>query len=284
MSRSSLQRFCIVCLLVVAVTLPTSVKAEPTDVLPPAGETGLLPVSTDAKEGKILLTLPKPDTDGVAIRLLYSTALRTGLGSAPLTLDRGRTGNTQMIAFRQIGGKVAVQFENPRFRASKGDTPQQQAVESDFGTSLVWLTDIAEFLNDGRLVIDIAPFLERDALGIARSLNQSQASFGLSAQSAIAGKGFKLNEKLSLADPSSVRVFPDNLEMDAVQTFASQTPGAEVSNIVPDPNTVTFRVHHSFIRLPEPGFVPLRFDRVWGAFQRRWSTIPPVSQSQWSTI
>ncbi|MEO1221204.1 MAG: zinc-dependent metalloprotease [Pseudomonadota bacterium] len=260
MISSSLQRLWAACLLVAAVALPASVHAEPTEVKPPAGETGLLPVSTDVGDGKILLTLPKPDADGVAIRLLYSTALRTGLGSAPLTLDRGRTGNTQMIAFRQIGGKVAVQFENPRFRASEGDAPQRQAVASDFGTSLVWLTDIAEVSNDGQLVIDIAPFLKRDALGITRSLNQSQASFGLSAQSAIAGKGFKLDEKLSLADPSSVRVFPNNLEVDAIQTFVSQTPGAEVSNIVPDPNTVTFRVHHSFIRLPEPGFVPLRFD------------------------
>lgn len=267
MITSSLQRLLaafVAFVAFVAFSIPAIGHAEPIEVPPPAGETGLLEVSTDNSKGKILVTLPKPDADGIAIRLLYSTALRTGLGSAPLTLDRGRTGNTQLIAFRQIGGKVAVQFENPRFRASRGDEPQQRAVASDFGTSLVWLTDIAETLEDGRLVIDIAPFLKRDALGITRSLNQSQASFGLAAQSAIAGKAFKLDEKLSIADPSSVRVFPDNLEIDAVQTFVSKTPGAEVSNIVPDPNIVTFGVHHSFIRLPEPGFVPLRFDPRMG--------------------
>jgi Met-zincin/Domain of unknown function (DUF5117) len=264
MIKASLQRVFTACVLLAALALPANIHAEPVEVMPPDGETGLIPISTDRTEGKILVTLPRPDANGVAIRLLYSTALRTGLGSAPLTLDRGRTGNTQLIAFRQIGGKIAVQFENPRFRASSGDAPQQQAVASDFGTSLVWLTDVAEVLDDGRLVIDIAPFLKRDALGITGSLNQSQASFGLAVQSEIAGKAFKLDEKLSLADPSSVRVFPDNLEIDAVQTFVSETPGAEVSNIVPDPKTVTFGVHHSFIRLPEPGFVPLRFDPRMG--------------------
>ncbi|MEO1047706.1 MAG: zinc-dependent metalloprotease [Pseudomonadota bacterium] len=235
------------------------------EIVAPNGEASLLPVRVDPAEDRILLTLPAPNEDGVSVRLIYSTALRTGLGSAPLTLDRGRTGNTQMLAFRRIGSKVAVEFENPRFRASRGDTEQQRAVASDFGTSIVWVTDIEETLGDGGVVIDIAPFLLRDALGVTNSLNQSQDTFGIGSATSIAGKGFKLDPKLSLADPATVKVFPDNLEIDAVQTFVSDQPGAEVENIVPEPKTVTFRVHHSFIRLPEPGFVPRRFDpRIGG--------------------
>jgi len=250
-----------VLLLSLSVLLaPLGARADSQGIAVPTGETGLLPVRTDAAEGRILLTLPRPAEDGVALRLLYSTALKTGLGSAPLTLDRGRTGNTQLLAFRRIGGKVAVQFENPRFRASAGGPDRQKAVASDFGTSTVWLTNIAETLSDGRLVIDIAPFLVLDALGIAGSLNQDQDPFGIGSATAIGGKGFKLEEKLSLADPASVRVFPDNLEVDAVQTYVSDRPGAEVENIVPDPGKITFIVHHSFVRLPEPGFVPRRFD------------------------
>ncbi|KEO91227.1 peptidase [Erythrobacter longus] len=266
MTRPLYWRLGALSLLLAAPIAPLHADGDVRNVSAPAGETAFIPVQADDQKGRILLTLPRPDKDGVAMRLIYSTALRTGLGSAPLTLDRGRTGNTQLLAFRQIGGKVAVEFENPRFRASQGDAAQQDAVASDFGTSLVWMTDIVETRGDGSLVIDIASFLTRDALGITGSLNQSSASFGLDAASSIAGKGFKLDDKLSLADPASVRVFPDNLEVDAVQTFVSKTPGAEVSNIVPEPDTVTFRVHHSFIRLPEPGFVPLRFDPRIGGF------------------
>lgn len=241
-------------------SLPLSAQAGPLEVRAPAGETGLVAVRTDVGKCRIMLTLPRPAEDGVALRLLYSTALKTGLGSAPLVLDRGRIGNTQVLAFRRIGGKIAVQFENPRFRASRGDAAQQRAVASDFGISTVWLTDIAETLADGRLVIDLAPFLVLDTLGVAASLNQDQDPMGIGAAVAIAGKGFKLEDKLSLADPASVRLFPDNLEVDALQTFVSDKPGAEVENIVPDPRKLSLTVHHSFARLPEPGFVPRRFD------------------------
>ena len=240
--------------------VPLKAQAGPMEVAPPAGAAGLMPVRADAARGRILLTLPRPAEDGVALRLLYSTALKTGLGSAPLVLDRGRIGNTQVLAFRRIGGKIAVQFENPRFRASAGDAAQRKAVASDFGISTVWLTDIAETLADGRLVIDIAPFLVLDTLGIAASFNQDQDNLGIGAATAIAGKGFKLEEKLSLADPASVRLFPDNLEVDALQTYVSDKPGAEVENIVPEPKKVSLTVHHSFVRLPDPGFVPRRFD------------------------
>ena len=255
--------------LLLALSLPLAplgAQVGPKEVAAPAGESGLVSVRTDPAEGRILLTLPRPAEDGVSLRLLYSTALKTGLGSAPLVLDRGRIGNTQLLAFRRIGGKIAVQFENPRFRANGGDSAQQKAVASDFGISTVWLTDIAETLGDGRLVIDIAPFLALDNLGIAASLNQDQDNFGIGTSASIAGKGFKLEDKLSLADPASVRLFPDNLEIDAVQTYVSDKPGAEIENIVPDPQKVTLTVHHSFVRLPEPGFVARRFDPRLGGF------------------
>lgn len=246
--------------------VPLAAADAPQPVVMPAGENPLLPVRTEAAKGRILLTLPAPGDDGVALRLLYNTALKTGLGSAPLGLDRGRIGNTQLLAFRRIGGKVAVQFENPRFRASAGLPAQQRAVASDFGISTVWMTDIAEMLPDGRVVIDLAPFLALDTLGVAASLNQEADVLGVGAATAIAGQGFRLDDKLSLADPASLRVFPDNLEVDAIQTFVSDKPGAEVENIVPEPKKLTLTVHHSFVRLPEPGFVPRPFDPRLGGF------------------
>ena len=248
-------------LLVLSIPLaPLAAQGSPQEVAVPSGEAGLVPVRTEAAKGRILLTLPRPEQDGVALRVLYTTALRTGLGSAPLVLDRGKTGGTQLLAFRRIGGKIAVQFENPRFRNSSGNADRQKAVASDFGISTVWLTDIADTLADGRIVIDIAPFLALDTLGIASALNLEQDSLGIGTSAAIGGKGFRLEDKLSLADPASVKLFPDNLEVDAVQTYASDTPGAEVENIVPDPRKVTLSVHHSFVRLPAPGFAPLAFD------------------------
>lgn len=223
---------------------------------------GLLPVHVDRNGGRILITLPPAQADGISARFLYTTSLRTGLGAAPTFLDRGRVGDTQIIAFRRYGNKVAALFENPRFRAAGSSS---DSGSPDFATSIVWMGDIATTLPDGSMVVDLSSFLTADTLGIAQSLDQSSDTFGVGGSQG-AGKGFKLDPKLSAADPTSVKLFPDNLEIDAVQTYSSKTPGDEVANIAPDAQQISFTVHHSFVRLPGPGFHPRRFDPRIGGF------------------
>ena len=63
-----------------------------------------------------------------------------------------------------------------------------------------------------------------------------------------------------------MKVFPENLEFEARQTDASDTPGPEVRNIAPDPKLITFEVRHSLVKLPEPGYQPRAFDPRTGGF------------------
>jgi hypothetical protein len=230
-----------------------------------ATSAGLLPVRADKQGGEILFTLPAPGADGVSARFLYTTSLRTGLGSAPTFLDRGRVGNTQILAFRRIGKKVAIQFENPRFRAN-GAAQSDPRGSGDFAVSTVWMGDIKKTLPGGGFTVDISSFLAADNLGIATSLNQSADVMGTAGGAQGAGKGFKLDDKLSAAVPGSVKVFPKNIEVDAIQTYSSDEPGDEVENIAPDPHQVSFTVHSSFVELPGPGFVPRLFDPRIGGF------------------
>ncbi len=222
---------------------------------------GLLPVHVDRQDGRILVTLPPAARDGISLRVLYTTSLRTGLGSAPAFLDRGRVGKTQLLAFRRYGNKVAAVFENPRFRGAVTGSN----ASPDFTAPIVWMGNIAATYPDGRMIVDLSGFLTSDMIGIADSLDQRSDTFGVGGGQG-AGKGFKLDPKLSAADPGSVKLFPDNLEIDAVETFSSNTPGAEVANIAPDPQRVSFTVHHSFVRLPGPGFQPRVFDPRVGGF------------------
>ncbi|MEO7051444.1 MAG: zinc-dependent metalloprotease [Rhodanobacter sp.] len=224
-------------------------------------QNGLLPVHVDRQGGRILITLPAARDDGVSARFLYTAALRTGLGAAPTFLDRGRIGTTQLIAFRRYGKKIAAVFENPRFRSADSSL----STSPDFVTSIVWMGDIAATLPDGKMVVDLSGFLATDTLGIANSLDQSGDTFGVGSGRG-AGKGFALDPKLSAADPASLKLFPDNLEVDAVQTYRSISPGAEVSNIAPDAEKISFTVHHSLVRLPAAGFVSRRFDPRMGGF------------------
>ncbi len=230
-----------------------------------ASRDGLLPTHIDNAGGRILFTLPPAGADGVSGRFLFTVSLRTGLGAAPTFLDRGRVGATQVLAFRRIGKKVAAQFDNPRFRATGAD-PLDPSGSADFATSIVWMGDVAATLPDGSIVVDLSDFLIEDMVGIADSLNQTSDTVGTGDAPQGAGKGFHRDAKLSAALPASLKAFPQNVEVDAVQTYVSDTPGDEVANIAPEPKRVSFTVHASFVALPGPGFVPRRFDPRMGGF------------------
>ncbi|WP_304191116.1 zinc-dependent metalloprotease [Phenylobacterium aquaticum] len=216
--------------------------------------TGLLPVRADIATGRILVTLPAPGADGVSGRFIYSTSLRTGIGSPNMRLDRGMLGPSRLLVFRRYGKKIAIQFENPRFRATGGTPAEQASARDSFPITTVWMGDIVQAEADGRVTIDIAPFLTRDVIGIGQELAQGGA------------KGFKVADNLSAADLGAVKVFPDNIEMEALQTYQSDTPAGEVNSLAPDPRQISFVVHHSLVRLPEPGYVARRFDPRAGGF------------------
>jgi hypothetical protein len=241
--------------LALAGPAAAKVRSEATD--PVAGlarQEGLVSVYADAAKGRVLVALPKPDAEGIAGRYLYVSALKTGLGSAPVGLDRARLGDTQVLVFRKVGGKVLAEFENTRFRAAGAPVAEQAAARDAFATSVVWAGKVEATLPDGRLLVDLSSFLTRDVIGIADALKQAGEA------------GYKPVGDLSVVDTSAVKVFPENVEFEALQTYASDTPGPETRNIAPDPKLITLAVRHSLVKLPEPGYQPRAFDPRSGAF------------------
>ncbi|MGE5563944.1 MAG: zinc-dependent metalloprotease [Bacillota bacterium] len=202
----------------------------------------LLDVKADPLTGKIIATFPKPDEKGVSARYIYLTQLGTGLGSAPIGLDRAAASETRILDFRRIGKKVAAEVQNSKFIASSGDPDEQHAVDTSFATSTLWMGDIIKTNPDGSYSVDLSSFLARDDMGMAQAIKRG------------GGGDFKLVPELSVADPNFVKVFPKNAEFAAKLTFRSDEPKEEVSNIVSG-NTLTLVLRHSLIALPEPGYV-----------------------------
>ncbi|MDP9413923.1 MAG: zinc-dependent metalloprotease [Pseudomonadota bacterium] len=232
-----------------------SVAAPAAEVLANTTEqTGLLPVHVDKKAGRILLSLPAPDRDGISGRYIYVTSLKSGLGSAPIGLDRASSSGSKLLVFRRVGKKMVAEIENPRFRATNAPAPEQAAARESFAYSTLWMGDIAAETADGRLLVDVAALLTRDAMGIAQALKGGGE------------KGFAVVPELTIADPNSVKVFPENIEMEARQTFASAEPGAEVNNIAPQSGNISFVVRHSLVKLPDLGYQVRRFDPRAGSF------------------
>jgi Met-zincin/Domain of unknown function (DUF5117) len=248
-------KLALVALLLAAAAAPALALDPPAQVLQnTVAQQGLLPVHVDARGGRILLSLPPPDAEGISGRFIYVAALETGLGSASLGLDRALSSGSRLLVFRRVGRKLLAEIENPRFRATGAPAEEQAGVRRSFAYSTIWMGDIAAESADGRLLVDIAPFLARDDLNIARALREQENG------------DYRLVSELSVADANFVRVFPRNIELQGRLTFVSARPGPEVSNIAPIAGNVSFVVRHSLIALPEPGYVPRRFDPRAGSF------------------
>ncbi|MDE0878580.1 MAG: DUF5117 domain-containing protein, partial [Sphingomonas bacterium] len=242
--------------LLLATTAPLAASpAQASDVFTDTQAlTGLLPVHVDRTNGRLLLTLPSPDADGVSGRFLYVASLRTGIGSSDTGLDHAQNSQTQVIAFRRIGKKIVAGYENPRFRATGGSVAEQAAARESFATTTTWVGDIVDTRADGSIIVDFAPFLTRDTMGIAASLKRGGAG------------DYRMDSGMTLPDVAATKVFPDNIEMEARQTYVSDKPGDVIVSIAPDPRSITLVVHHSLIRLPDRGFTPIRFDPRFGGF------------------
>ncbi len=197
---------------------------------------------------------PRRTREGISGRFVYVASLETGLGSAPVGLDRGLAGNSRILVFRRVGRKMVAEIENLRFRSSIGTPAEQAGVRDSFAYATLWMGDIAAETPDGRLLVDLSSFLIRDELGIAQAIREG------------GGGEFRLVPELSIADPNSVRAFPENIELEGRLTFTSAAPTAETNNIAAVNGNLSFVVRHSLIRLPDAGYVPRRFDPRAGVF------------------
>ncbi len=217
---------------------------------------GLLATWTDARAGRLLLELPAPAGERQECgRFLYLEGIETGLGSNPVGLDRGQLGETRLVVFRRIGARVLIEQPNLRYRALTADSNEARAVQQSFASSVLWAGEVAAEAPDGRLLVDLTPFLVRDAHGVVRTLKAT-------------GQGaFTLDKDRSVLDVPACRSFPDNLEFVAVLTFASDDPGPEVRSTAPTPGAVTLRQHHSLVRLPDEGYRPRAWDPRSGSFE-----------------
>jgi len=219
---------------------------------------GFFSIYVDKKQNKVFARLPKADEkaedDTVLLRMIYTSRLTAGLGSNPVGLDRGWGDSGQIIVFRKMGNKVIIEAENMSYRANPENPLEARAVRESFARSFLASADIVKARGKGS-VIDLTDFLTRDALGLVQYLKDSDQGT------------FSLQKDRTLVDTKNVFAFPDNVEMDVFLTLSSSKPGREVATTAANGKDVTLIQHHSFVRLPEAGYTPLKSDPRAGAIE-----------------
>ena len=183
------------------------------------------------------------EIDPGAGEFLYQVSMGSGLGSNPIGIDRGQLRGTHVLEPKRVGQRLLLMEPNYRFQARSDNETEVQAVRDAFAPSVYWGFDVVAESN-GRVLVDATPFFIRDARGAAAQIAQR-------------GQGnFRLDASRSALHLPAVRSFPENTEVEALLTFASDNPGGLVRGVAVNPQAVTLRQHHSFVRLPDDGYRP----------------------------
>ena len=220
---------------------------------------GFLTLHLDRDKARLWLELPPPQApDGEVMELIYLEGLTTGLGSNPVGLDRGQVGPSRLLKVRRLGPKVLFEVPNFNFRALTDNLEEQKATAESFATSVIWGHEIGALDPDGRALVDLTPFLLRDAHEVTARLQGAEQGTYL------------LDPARSVLDPESVLVFPRNVELESLLTYSGETAGPEVVATAPEGKVFTLRQHFSFVALPEDGFEIRQFDPRVGAYGMRF--------------
>jgi hypothetical protein len=202
---------------------------------------GFIPYWWDARKGVLLLEIERWDE-----KFLYGAGLASGVGVIEAFLDRGQPGNLGLCRFERVGPRVLLVEEQTTNRSGTPDPERTRVVEESFPTSIVAsLPIVAE--DDVRVVVDATDFLLRDTQ-VLPSLRQSHLG------------DWRQDSSRSSFHFGRTGAFPKNTEIEVQLTFSSDLPPPAVEEVLPDGHTMTLRVHHSFVRLPEDGYTPRPLD------------------------
>jgi len=212
---------------------------------------GFLPFYWDARKGQLLMEVSRWGED-----FLYGVGLAGGAGILEASLDRGQLGELGLVRFERVGPRVLLEQRQTVHRSGVSDAERTRVVEESFASSvLAALPVVAE--SGETVLVDASEFLLRDTqvLPILR-----QAKLGDWRQD-LARSGFQFER---------TGAFPRNTEIEATLTFGSDNPARAVAAVLPDGRTMSLRVHHTFLELPEPGYSPRPLDPRIGFIPLRY--------------
>jgi hypothetical protein len=210
-----------------------------------------------ANEGKIYLEVDKLNKE-----FLYTHFLASGLGSNDIGLDRGQIGDGVVVKFIKSGNKILLLQPNQKFRAISDNEFEKKSIEEAFAKSIIFGFPIKE-IKDEKHIIDLTPFLLRDAHHVSKRLKDNQQG------------SYKLDTSRNVLWLENTKAFPKNVEFESLLTFIGEPKGKNIVSVSPDANSISVRQHIGFIELPDDNYSPRIFNAKSGSF--------PMSYMDYST-
>ena len=210
-----------------------------------------------ANEGKIYLEVDKLNKE-----FLYTHFLASGLGSNDIGLDRGQIGDGVVVKFIKSGNKILLLQPNQKFRAISDNEFEKKSIEEAFAKSIIFGFTNKE-TKDEKYIIDLTPFLLRDAHQVSKRLKDNLQG------------SYKLDASRNVLWLENTKAFPKNVEFESLLTFIGEPKGKNIVSVSPDANSISVRQHIGFIELPDDNYSPRIFNAKSGSF--------PMSYMDYST-
>ncbi len=210
---------------------------------------GFMTVYFDENKGKVYL-----NSDKINQPFIMMTSLPYGLGSNDIGLDRGLQGGSKLVELRKVGQRIFLVEKNTKYIAETNNAAERRSVEEAFAESILASFEIVA-QTEQRFLFDVTPFILSDRMGIAARIESTQQG------------SFSLNRKLSSVDPSVIKSFPKNTELQSILTFSGKGAGKYLKSVTPDDNHFTLRQRVSLVELPDNNYRP----RVYHPFSGYWS-------------
>ncbi len=211
---------------------------------------GFLPFYWDARKGQLLLEVSRWNED-----FLYGSGISGGAGLLDVSLDRGQFGELGLGRFERAGPRVLLHQRQTTHRSDAADPETARVAEESFPSAvLASLPVVAE--EGDRVLADATAFLLADT-GVLPLLKQAKLG------------DWKQDVPRSAVAFDRSGAFPKNTEIEVIATFTCENPPRAFGGVLPDGHTMSLRLHHTFLKLPEPGFRPRPLDPRIGFIPRR---------------
>ena len=206
---------------------------------------GLFTIYLDEKTGENLLVVTEAQLNKP---FLYFAQTLDGVTEAGHF--RGAYRETKLIEFRRYFDRIDVISKTPRFHFDE-NSALSRAADANISEAVLASIKIEKQEQDKLLLKADKLFLSEDLHKVSPWANPNDPN---------AKKRFnlgKLDDKKSRIVQH--RPYPENLDIVVDYVFADANPGVRGGNALSDPRSVSIKVQHSFIALPENNFQP-RFD------------------------
>ena len=216
----------------------------------------------DEKQDKVFLVIDRLNSE-----FLYVQGLAAGIGSNDIGLDRNQIGRERVVKFERRGPKLFLVEPNSFYRAVSDNQAERKAVEQSFAQSILWGFPV--IVEEGsKILVEATDFFMQDMHGVASRLRAMKQG------------NYSLDKSRCAFFSERIKNFPQNSEFEVTLTFTGEASGEYIESVVPTPNAVTVRQHHSFIQLPDSNFKPRKFDPRSGYYNLSYyDYATPISES-----